>query len=130
MNEFQDRARLILVSVAACVVLMLTACASAPPPPSAALNEARLAIEVAERVDAGHSAGPELDEARQMLLAAEKAVVAKNMVQAERYATQSTVMAELATARTETTKALAVNDELNRGAKALLEEMQRNGEQQ
>jgi hypothetical protein len=51
------------------------------------------------------------------------------MVMADRYAKQSTVMAELATAKTEAAKALAVNEEMNRGAKALIEEMQRSGDQ-
>jgi hypothetical protein len=39
-------------------------------------------------------------------------------------------MAELATARTGAAKALAINEEMNRGAKALIEEMQRTGDRQ
>jgi len=38
-------------------------------------------------------------------------------------------MAELATARTEATKATEINQELIRGSEALVEEMQRAGEQ-
>jgi hypothetical protein len=110
-------------------MLLITACASAPMAPTASLNEAKHAIEVAERVDASHHASAELDEARQKLLSADKAVTSEDMVLAERYAKQSKVMAELATAKTEAAKALAVNEELNRGAKALIEEMQRTGDQ-
>jgi hypothetical protein len=52
------------------------------------------------------------------------------MVLADRFAKQSIVMAELATAKTEAAKAQAVNEELKRGSKALIEEMQRIGDQQ
>jgi predicted Zn-dependent peptidase len=114
----------------ASAMLLFVACASAPPAPTASINEAKLAIEVAEKVDAGHFANAELDEARQMLIAADKAVKAENMVLANRYAQQSIVTAQLATAKTEAAKAQAVNAELNRGAKALIEEMQRTGDQQ
>jgi hypothetical protein len=51
------------------------------------------------------------------------------MVLANRYAEQSTLTAELATARTEAAKAQAVNAEMNRSADALIEEMQRTGDQ-
>jgi Domain of unknown function (DUF4398) len=118
------------VAALAGAMLLFAACASAPPAPTAALNEAKLAIEVAEKTDASHYANAELDEARQKLLLANQAVTAKNMVVATRYAQESTLTAELATARTEAAKAEAVNDELNRGAKALIEEMQRTGDHQ
>jgi hypothetical protein len=111
-------------------MLLFAACASTPPAPPASLNEAKLAIEVAERIDASHYANAELDEARQKLVLANKAVTAKNVLLASRYAEQSTVSAELATARTEAAKAEAVNDEMKRGVQALIEEMQRTGDQQ
>jgi hypothetical protein len=130
MFETYRNHRLLTVAALAGTMLLIGACASAPPAPTAALNEAKLAIEVAEKIDASHYANAELDEARQKLVLANEAVTAKNMVQASRYAEQSTVTAELATARTEAAKAEAVNDELNRGAKALIEEMQRTGDQQ
>jgi hypothetical protein len=119
-----------LFGAAAAVMLFVTACASAPSAPPESLNEAKLAIEIAERVDASHHAGAELDEARQKLEAADKAMASENTVMADRYANQSKIMAELATARTEAAKAMAVNAELNKGAKALTEEMQRTGGQQ
>jgi hypothetical protein len=111
-------------------LLLFGACASAPPAPTASLNEAKLAIEVAEKNDASRQANADLDEARQKLELANNAVTAKNMVLAGRYAEESIVTAELATARSEAAKAVAVNDELNRGAKALIEEIQRTGDQQ
>jgi hypothetical protein len=129
MFESLPSGRLLNAAATAGALVLLTACASAPTAPVAALNEARLAIEVAERGDASRYAGAELDEARQQLLSADRAVMVENMVQAERYANQSTVMAELAAAKTEAAEALAVNEELNRGAVALIEEMQRTGEQ-
>lgn len=122
--------RLLMGAVFAGAMLLLAACASAPPVPTAAFNEAKLAIEVAEKVDASHYANAELDEARQKLMSANKSAKAQNMVLSDRFAKQSIVMAELATARTETAKAQAVNDELYRGAEALIEEMQRTGDQQ
>jgi hypothetical protein len=129
MFKIHPTDRLVRITAVAGVMLLIAACASAPTAPTASLNEAKLAIGVAERNDAGHHAGAELDEARQKLVSADKAVAAENMVMADRYAKQSTVMAELATAKTEAAKALAVNEEMNRGAKALIEEMQRSGDQ-
>lgn len=122
--------RMFVAASLAGALLLLAGCASAPMAPTASLNEATRAIQAAERDDASHYAAPELDEARQKLLKAEKAVVAQNMVLAERYADESTVTAKLAAARTEATKAAAINEELSRGAEALIEEMQRVGEQQ
>ena len=52
------------------------------------------------------------------------------MMQAERFAQQSRVQAELASARTDEAKAAAVNKEMERGADALTEEMKRAGESQ
>jgi hypothetical protein len=50
------------------------------------------------------------------------------MILAERFAQESRVQAELASARTEAAKAAAVNKEMERGAVALAEEMERAGE--
>lgn len=122
--------RLYVAASLAGALLLATGCASAPIAPTASLNEANRAIQAAERDDASHYAAPELDEARQKLIKAEKAVVAEDMILAERYADESTVTAKLATARTEATKAVAINEELSRGAEALIEEMQRVGDQQ
>jgi hypothetical protein len=110
------------------VLLLASACASAPPAPVVPLEAARVAIISAEQADAGRYAGAELSEARQRLAAANAAVAAKDMVAAERFAEQARVEAELAAARTEQAKALAVNREMGRGAEALSEELQRAGD--
>lgn len=49
---------------------------------------------------------------------------------AERFAQESVVTAELATARSEATKAETINEEMRLSAKALAEEMQRAGDKQ
>jgi hypothetical protein len=110
-------------------LLLVAACASAPPAPDAAIDAAKVAIVNAEKADAGHHAGAELGEARQKLASADAAVADENMILAERFAQESRVQAELASARTEAAKAAAVNKELERGADALTEEMQRAGAQ-
>ncbi|WP_372958202.1 DUF4398 domain-containing protein [Marinobacter sp.] len=110
--------------------LILTACATAQLPPTEALNAARDAIENAEQAQARQYAGAELEEANQHLMAANKAVEDERMVEAERLARQARVAAELAIARTEAAKAAEINREMGRGAEALDEEMQRQGDQQ
>lgn len=109
-------------------LMLVAACASAPPAPDAALDAAKVAIANAEKADAGHHAGAELGEARQKLASADAAVAAEKMILAERFAQESRVQAELASARTEAAKAAAVNKELERGADALTEELERAGE--
>lgn len=122
--------RLYIASGLAGALLLIAGCASTPMAPTAALTEAKVAIQAAQQDDAGHYASAELDEARQKLILANKAVVSEDMILAERLAGESTLMARLASARTEATKAEAVNEEISRGTKALMEEMQRTGDQQ
>jgi hypothetical protein len=110
------------------MLLLIAACASAPPVPDSALDAARVAISNAEKADANQHAGPELNEAREKLALADNAVRDESMVLADRFAQESRVQAELASARTEAAKAAAVNQEMSRGADALTEEMQRAGE--
>lgn len=83
---------------------------------------------MAEQESANQHAPAELDEARQRLESADKAFAADDPILADRLAQQSTVMAELATARTEARKATEINQELIRGSEALAEEMQRAGD--
>jgi len=64
MFEAYRNRRLLTVVAFAGTMLLFTACVSAPPAPPASLNEAKIAIEVAEKVDANHHATAELDEAR------------------------------------------------------------------
>lgn len=112
------------------MVLILVACSSTPAAPTSSLNAARDAITNAEQRDARQYAGAELDEAKQELLKAERAVEAERMEAAEMAAERARVTAELAIARTEAAKAEAVNREMVRGAEALIEEMQRSGDTQ
>ena len=107
---------------------LLGACASAPPAPDSALDAAKVAISNAEKADAGQFASAELGEARAKLALADNAVRDEKMIAAERLAQESRVEAELASARTAAAKAAAVNQEMERGADALTEEMQRAGE--
>jgi hypothetical protein len=110
------------------LLMLVAGCASAPPAPDSALDAAKVAISNAEKADASHYAGAELGEARQKLALADNAVREESMILAERFALESRVQAELASARTETAKAAAVNKEMELGADALTEEMQRAGE--
>jgi hypothetical protein len=115
----------------AAAVVLLGACATTPPaPPTASLNAARQAITNAEQSDARQYASAELDEANQKLAMANRAVTTESMIEADRFAQESRVVAELASARTESAKAAEINAEMARGADALLEEMQRQGGQQ
>jgi hypothetical protein len=112
-------------------VVLLGACATTPPaPPTASLNAARQAITSAEQSDARRYASAELDEANRKLATANRAVTTENMIEADRFAQESRVVAELASARTEFAKAMEINDEMGRGADALNEELQRQGDQQ
>jgi hypothetical protein len=120
--------RLVLVASLAGAIMLLSACASAPKAPNAALAEAKVSISSAEKAEAGRYAGPELTEARLKLAQADAAVTAKDMVEADRLAQQSRLAAELAIARTETAKALAVNAELSKGLEALNAELNRPGD--
>lgn len=110
--------------------LLLSACASAPVAPTESLNDARSAIEDAEQADARQHAPAELEEAQAQLRAAEEAVSAERMTEAERLAEQARVSAALAKARTEEAKAADINRQMERSAEALREEMRRGGDQQ
>lgn len=109
---------------------LLGACASTPEAPVGKINAAQDAIATAEQSGARQHAGAELDEAQQHLSKAERAITAERMLEAERLAEQARLAAELAAARTEAVKAVAINKEMGRGADALTEEMQRSGDQQ
>jgi len=119
-----------LAALAGALVL-LGACASTPAP-TRSLDAARTAVTNAEKADAGRFAAAELGEARQKLALADAASAektTKSALVAERLAEQAKVEAELAMARTEAAKAMAVNKEMSLGGDALNEEMQRAGDQ-
>jgi Domain of unknown function (DUF4398) len=107
-------------------VLTFAACASAPQPPTQALQAAELAIANADQARVADYASPELIEAREKLNAARSAVEQDEMVLAQRLAEESRVDAELASAKAETSKALAINEEMQKSNDALKQEMQRN----
>lgn len=112
------------------IIILLSACSSTPLAPTAALDDAREAIASAEQTGAREHAGAELDEAQQKLIQAEQSVKNERMTEAERLAREAMVVAELASARTESAKAAEINREMGRSADALTEEMRRTGEQQ
>ena len=106
-------------------VFLLGGCASTPAP-TAQIQAAQQAIADAERAGAGEHAAGELTQARNRLASANTSVQDERMEEAARLAEEARVDAELAAARTAAAKALAVNDEMKRSTKALVEEMQRN----
>ncbi len=106
-------------------VLMLAACASTPPP-AVALSEAKQAIAVADQAHISDASSPHLAQARTKLAAADTAVQAKRMSEAERLAQESRVDAELAFAQSSAAKNQAVNDEMLHSTQTLSDEMQRN----
>jgi hypothetical protein len=107
------------------VILLIAACATTPPIPSANLEAAQQAVANAERVDAATNAGAELGEARAKLSSAQRAVEQKDMVGAGQLADEARAGAELAAAKSDAAKAMAVNEEMKRSTATLVEEMQR-----
>jgi len=110
---------------AAAGLLTLVACASTPPAPTQALQAAETAITSAEQARVSGYASIELNEARENLAAARKAVQNEDMAQAERLAEQARVNAELASANAGLTKARAINEEMQTSIDILKQEMQR-----
>lgn len=106
--------------------LLLTACASTPPEPTLAMHAAEQAINTADKARVPDAASPELSEARNKYSAALTAVHDDKMDEARRLAFESRVDAELASAKFETAKAQAVNDEIRNSTVMLGQEMQRN----
>lgn len=120
--------RLSLGAGMAILILVSAGCATMPAP-TASLAAARQAITSAERSDAQQFAGAELNDARLRLQLAERAVASEEMIEAERLADEARIAAELASATTETSKALQSNLELSRGVQALVDELRRTGGQ-
>ena len=107
------------------LLIFAGAAIAAPPIPTTSLQAAQQAIANAERVDAATHAGVELGEARGKLSAAQHAVEEKKMVDAQRFADEARVEAELAAAKAGAVKALAANEDIRRGTSTLVDEMQR-----
>jgi septal ring factor EnvC (AmiA/AmiB activator) len=110
---------------AAAGLLTLAACASAPPAPTHALQAAETAITNAEQARVADYASIELNEARENLAAARKAVRDEDMARAERLAERSRVNAELASANARLIRARAINEEIQTNIEVLKQEMQR-----
>jgi hypothetical protein len=132
MNAILNTRRTARLSLAAAAITVtaLGACASTPPAPTTHLQAAQQAISTAEQANAGKFSPNELGAARTRLAAANEAVTAKKMVEAERFADQSRADAELASAKTTAVQAKAVNDEMLRSTSTLVEEMKRNSGEQ
>lgn len=122
------RAALLCAMLASAI--FLGACASKPMAEPDSLAEARDAIARAEQSGGRQYAGGELDNAKQKLEMAEAAADEQQMGKAERLADEALVSARLVSARTRTAKAEEINQDMERGAEALTEEMRRKGEQQ
>lgn len=106
-------------------LLTLGACASAAPP-SENILAAEMAIANAEQSRAAENAAAELAEAREKLVSAKAAIKEDKMVIGSRLAEQARVDAELATAKNNAVKAMAVNAEMQKSSEILKQEMQRN----
>jgi Domain of unknown function (DUF4398) len=128
MLEIQNSRRRLRIRAPAALglggALLLAACASTPPP-TATIQSAEQAIAAADRTRVADSVSPELSEAREKLAAANTAVQAKHMVEADRLAQESRIDAELASAKIEAAKAKAVNAEMQHSTDTLTQEMQR-----
>ena len=103
----------------------LAACATTPVDPLPAISAAEQAIAAADRARVPDSVSPELSESREKLAAAHAAMSARHLPEADRLANESRLDAELASARIELSKAVAVNDEMKHSTSTLSEEMQR-----
>ena len=113
---------LVLVSTS----VLLAACATAPQAPTAQLLTAEQAIASAEQAQVNRFTSTELSTARTELAAARAAMLAKDMLQAERLAVQAQLSANLDMANAELLKARAINQDMQQGIQALTQEAQRN----
>ena len=106
--------------------LLGAGCASTPPTPPPDLQNAQQAIAAADRIDATRFAPGDMSEARLKLSEADTAMTDRNLVSAARLAMQSRAAAELASAKTNSAKALAENASIRTGNTTLREELNRN----
>ena len=110
-------------------VLVLTgaaACSSSPLATTDEMTRAERTIARAEQDRVGQYAASELAEARQKLQASRSALLQRDAVNADRYAVQATLDAELAVARADLAQANSVNDEMKTSLGILQQEMLRN----
>jgi type IV pilus biogenesis protein CpaD/CtpE len=112
----------------ACFSLFLAGCASAPLATTDTMLRAERTIARAEQARVGQYAATELGEARQKLQASRSALLLRDEVNAQRYAEQATLDAELALARAELAQANSVNEEMKNSLGILQQEMLRTTE--
>lgn len=112
--------------MAGALAFAVTACASTPLPPTQELQAAQLAIDSAEQERVADYAPQDLRQAHDKLSAARLAVQREDMVLAAQLAHESRVVAELASAKTASMKAKAINDEMQQSINALQQELMRN----
>ena len=118
-----------LLPVIALPVLVRTgaaACSSSPLATTDEMTRAERTIARAEQDRVGQYAASELAEARQKLQASRSALLQRDAVNADRYAMQATLDAELAVARADLAQANSVNDEMKTSLGILQQEMLRN----
>jgi hypothetical protein len=120
------RPRFVVVFAA---LVWLTGCASSQPPEAAVTAEmatAQSAVEQAEQSDAADHAALELRNARQKLEQAQAAMDSGDRTLALRLAEQAAVDAELAEAKSRSSRAQQAVDEVQASIRALREEIERN----
>lgn len=111
--------------IAGSLFLVLAACSSTPLSATDEMLKAERTIARAEQDRVGQYAASELAEARQKLQAARSALLLRDVVNADRYAEQASLDAELAVARADLAKANRVNEEMTNSQSILQQEMLR-----
>lgn len=107
------------------IALILIACSNSPLPMTDEMLRADRTIARAEQDRVGQFAASELAQARQKMQSARSALLLRDVVNADRFAMQATLDAELAVARADLAKANRVNDEMNNSQDILQQEMLR-----
>lgn len=114
------------IIVAASFLILTVGCVSNQQPNNESLWAAEQAIDNAERARVSQYAAAELMQAREILIRARISIEQKDMINAERFAQQAQVTAQLASARAELVKAQQINSEMELSISQLKQEMQRN----
>ncbi|MCL1091663.1 DUF4398 domain-containing protein [Shewanella profunda] len=107
------------------IAIAISGCSSSPLAKTAEMERAERTIARVEQARAGQYASNELAQARQKLQAANGALLKKDTVNADRYAVEASLDAELALARAELAQANSVNDEMKNNISILQQEMLR-----
>lgn len=111
--------RNIAPAVAAAAALFLLGACSSMPPPDDAMASARLAVQRAEGTEAPREAPMEMQQARDKLTEAEKAVVAEQYSKARRLAQEATADAQFAEAQSQRAVAARNRQQVNSAIGAL-----------